>query len=226
MQAQDHAVVIKPAPLIIHDEHLVCPTPGNPANPCMLAAQVDENGTKKILLSFTTQKRARGIVEFTDPQAAIAAGLPPYVTVNSQLNDCGTGSRKVGDVKVPDKLCEHTASFEISTDTYPGYRIVMRNDEDSKPGANPNPAYGKVETYVVSQGMLPITGTAKAAGEDVGRSLVIQQSPSNELAAKQHSGPPPDRQRHGGSSGGTRTASRCASGGCDLPPLEVLPQFR
>jgi len=225
MQAQDSAVVIAPGTIVNHGAQLVCPTPANPANPCTLAAQVEENGTKKVLLSFTTQKRASGIVEFTDPDAAVSAGLPPYLTVNSQLDGCGTGTSK---------LCEHTASFEIPTGPYPGYKIVMRNDEQPKPSAAPNPLYGKVETYAVSPGVQETKQGfwasvvawwrgkfSRTPSPPPGPAPVVTTTATVTVAPPA----PKPPARTGGGNGGSRVATRCTSG-CDLPPLEVLPQFR
>jgi len=222
MQNQDSAVGIASGKITSHGKKLACTIPGGSADPCV-ATQVDENGTKKVLLSFTTAKRARGVVEFTDPQAAIAAGLPPYITVNSQSDACGSGTGG--------KLCQHTASFEIPTGPYPGYKIVMRNDEQPKPAADPNPDYGKVETLAVSKGVRADGFAVSAIGKALEPLTEQLRKDNPELATPpaptttaQPPAPPPAVSPNRGS-GGSRVASRCTSG-CGLPPLEVLPQFR
>lgn len=220
---ENGSVMIKAAPVTYRGANVMCQDPSNPKRNvnCTMAATVTEPGTRKVLINFTTDRLASGIVEFMDVEMAKSAKMPPYVAVNSQLKDCGGSTGKA---------CEHNASFELPQGVNPGYRLVMRNAEAGTPTIKPDAQYGKVETLALEVTKHPdqfavavLHGALAPWMDELNKKFPPAPPPAVTVL---HVPPAPTGRHTVSESGGSdRVASSC-NGGCDLPRLEVLPQYR
>ncbi len=106
------------------------------ANPHELWALPAPEPSGRVTAEFWTKEEAYGVVEFSPPRAAMAAGI--YFPISVQ-----TTPEKVGeDEKGRDEYAyRHNVDFYVPADFSGKYRVMMRN-ADRSPQANPY--YGKV----------------------------------------------------------------------------------